>query len=150
MVRLNPRQSAIGSLALLGTGTLVWESRTGISGATAHHGAMLGRYVPTAGNRPLAELEPGRGLIALRHLAQLRRALFICTPGTELTVALYDGVSISLPKTDPGERNVLLLTRVGNQLELRSDPAPSDLADASVWGAFGFKMSVSLPPHHPS
>ncbi|GAA4366592.1 hypothetical protein [Paeniglutamicibacter cryotolerans] len=146
MVRLNARQSAIGSLSLISRGTLVWESRTGITGSASSNGTMLGRYVPTAGNRPLVDLEAGRGLIALRHVAQLRRALFICAPDTELSIALYDGLSFALPKPAPGRRNVLLLTRVGHLLELRSDPAPSDLDDAPIWGAFGFKMSVPLPP----
>lgn len=146
MVRLNARQSGIGSLSLIGTGTIAWESRTGMTGSASHHGTMLGRFIPTAGNRPLVELDAGRGLIALRHLAQLRRALFICAPDTELSIALYDGLSVALPKPAPGRRNVLLLTRVGNLLELRSDPAPADLDDAPIWGAFGFKMSVPLPP----
>lgn len=146
MVRLNARQSAIGSLSLIGSGTIVWESRTGITGSATHDGTTLGRYVPTRGNRPLVEFDAGRGLIALRHVAQLRRVLFICTPNTALSIQLYDGISLALPALGAAQRNILLITRVGNLLELRSDPAPSDLSDAPIWGAFGFTMSVPLPP----
>ncbi|MFD1213622.1 hypothetical protein ACFQ36_16410, partial [Arthrobacter sp. GCM10027362] len=144
LVRLNPRQSAVGSLRVSGAVSIAWESSGRITGAATADGRKAGRPVPTTGNRPLVDLEDGEALIALRHLKEFRRALFIAPPDAPLAVRLYGGASVVLPP-EHDHRNVLLVSRIGPVLELRTDPAPAEAADVALWQAFGFRMSVALP-----
>ena len=146
VVRLNARQSAIGSLTVTGATTLVWESSDFITGARRADGLEVGRQVPTAGNRPLVCFHEGQALIALRHMKNLRRAVFVSADDSPLVVRLYGGSSVVVPP-EAGHRSVLLVSRIGSVLELRSDPAPNGHDDESLWRAFGFRMSVELPPH---
>jgi len=144
LVRLNPRQSAVGSLRISGAVSIVWESSARLTGAATVDGRSAGRTVPTRGNRPLVDFEDGEALIALRHLKEFRRALFIAAPDAPLAVRLYGGASVVLPP-EHDHRNVLVVSRIGTVLELRSDPAPAEAADLALWQAFGFRMSVALP-----
>ena len=146
LVRLNARQSAIGSLTVTGATTLVWESSDFITGARSADGLEVGRQVTTAGNRPLACFHEDQALIALRHVKNLRRALFVSADDSPLAIRLYGGSSVVVPP-EAGYRSVLLVSRIGSVLELRSDPAPNGHDDESLWRAFGFRMSVELPPH---
>ncbi|MCG2620711.1 hypothetical protein LVY72_02160 [Arthrobacter sp. I2-34] len=144
LVRLNPRQSAVGSLRVAGATSAVWESSTRITGALTRDGQGTGRPVPTAGNRPLVDFEDGEALIALRHLKEFRRALFVGADDAPLAVRVYGGASVVLPP-ETGHRNVLLVSRIGSVLELRSDPVPAGAPAEALWQAFGFRMSVALP-----
>ncbi|WP_345154136.1 hypothetical protein [Arthrobacter ginkgonis] len=146
MVRLNARQSSIGSLTVTGATTLVWESSDFITGTRRADGLGAGRQVTTAGNRPLVCFHEGQALLALRHVRKLRRALFVSADDSPLVVRLYGGSSVVVPP-EAGCRSVLLVSRIGSVLELRSDPAPNGHDDESLWRAFGFRMSVELPPH---
>lgn len=144
MVRLNTRQSAVGSLLVTGATTVVWESSERVTGSESISGAIEGTVVFTSGNRPLVCLADGRVLLTLRHVSQLRRALIFGEEANALAVQLYGGV-LGLPPSGPGLRNVLLVSRVGRQLELRSDPMPISIACDDIPKVFGFKMSVSFP-----
>jgi hypothetical protein len=90
------------------------------------------------------DFEDGEALIALRHLKEFRRALFVGPDDAPLAVRLYGGASVVLPP-EPGHRNVLLVSRIGSVLELRSDPVPAGAPEDALWHAFGFRMSVALP-----
>ncbi|NKX49215.1 hypothetical protein HER39_01185 [Arthrobacter deserti] len=144
LVRLDPRQSAVGSLRVAGAVSAVWESSERITGALAADGRAAGRTVTTPGNRQLVDFEDGEALIALRHLKEFRPALFIGPDNAPVAVRLYGGASVVLPP-EPGHRNVLLVSRIGPVLELRSDPVPSGAPDDALWQAFGFRMSAALP-----
>ena len=100
-------------------------------------------YVPREIDVPV-DFEDREALIALRHLKEFRRALFIAAPDAPLAVRLYGGSSVVLPPEND-HRNVLLVLRIGPVLELRSDPVPAEAADVALWHAFGFRMSVALP-----
>lgn len=144
LVRLNALQSAVGTLIVTGITTLVWESVEGATGSESISGATLGAGVSTRGNRPLVCFSEGRGLLALRHLGLLRRALFFGEEAAEIGVQLHrDTLGLQLPA--PGLRNVLLISRVGRQIELRSDAMPISMDIESIPEAFGFKMSANVP-----
>lgn len=147
MVRLNSRQSAIGTLIVTGSTTILWESVEGITGSeSATNGSFEGQQIPTPGNRPLVTLTDGAGLIALRHVRLFRRALFFGPTNSELGVQLYGGPVILVPTPGDGLRNILLVSRVGYKLELRADPVPAVVDDHQLQKLFGFKISAALPP----
>jgi hypothetical protein len=127
-----------------GAVSIAWESAARLTGAVTMDGRSAGRSVPTPGNRPLVDLEDGEALVALRHLKEFRRALFIAPPDALLAVRLYGGASVVVPPENE-HRNVLLVSWIGPVLELRSDPVPAEAADVALWQAFGFRMSAALP-----
>lgn len=141
MVRLPRVLSGIGTLEVEGTTALAWESDQLVTGAALADGTQLGRSVPTSGNRPLAALEDGRALITLRHVRQLRRAVFISQDNSALKLHLYGGTRIAV-RPIPGYRSVLVLTQIGGLVELRIDPAHAGSTPASIWESFGFLMSL--------
>lgn len=147
MVRLNARQSAVGTLVVTGATTVVWESSEWVTGSHSISGVTAGAVVSTPGNRPLVCLSDGQVMIALRHVSRLRRALLFSEEPAALGVQLYGGV-LGLPAPGPGLRNMLMVSRVGRQLELRSESMSLSVSCEDIPDAFGFKMSVSLLPSH--
>lgn len=147
MVRLDSRQSAIGTLIVTGATAVLWESVEGVTGSeSVANRSFEGQQIPTPGNRPLATLTDGAGLIALRHIKLFRRALFFGPANSEFGVQLYGGSVILVPNPGDGLRNILLVSRVGHKLELRADPVPAVVDDHQLRKLFGFKMSAALPP----
>ena len=144
MIRLDGRQSAIGSLRISGASDLVWESAKFITGASSADGGTSGCTIPTPGNRPLVSFHDDGAAIALRHVRLLRRALVVSDDDSPLALKLYGGVSIVV-RPEPGHRTTLLISRVGSMLELRSDPARIGSSIESIWESFGFLMSISHP-----
>lgn len=144
VVRLNTRQSAIGSLLVTGARSVAWEDEHFTTGAHHSGGHRAGTSVTTPGNRPLAGLQDGAGVVALRHVRQLRRALFIAGE-TPLTIGVFDGAAAAVaPRNDAGLRTVLYLARIGAVLELRAEFVPADASDLAVWTWFGFSMTLPL------
>jgi len=144
LVRLNPRQSAIGSLRISGAGAMAWEGADWVTGARTVDGLTAGMDITTSGNRPLLDYVDDQAVVALRHIRKLRRALFIGRGGRPIIVRLYDGDSVAMPATPEGDAIVLLLSRIGNVLELRADPLPPNVPDPAVWQEFGFRMSAPV------
>ena len=142
MIRLNARQSAIGSLRIRGASDLVWESAMFTTGASSADDGTTGCLIPTPGNRPLVSFHEDGAVIALRHVRLLRRVLVVSKDDSPLALKLYGGVSIVV-RPEPGHRTALLISRVGSMLELRSDPARIGSAIESIWESFGFLMSIS-------
>jgi len=98
----------------------------------------------TPGNRPLVGLQDGAGIVSLRHVRLLRRALFVAGD-RPLTVGAFDGAAAALPaRSGAGSRSVLYVARVGSVLELRAEFVPADAPDAAIWGMFGFTMTIPL------
>ncbi|MBP3037425.1 hypothetical protein J2M53_14340 [Arthrobacter sp. zg-ZUI100] len=158
LVRLSPLQSAIGSLLVTGTRAVVWEATDLTTGArTADRTDITGTEVQTSGNRQLLDYVEKVAVVPLRHIGELRRALFIPHPGTTMLVEIYDGGSVAVPfeTTDPASpggsagsaqplMQVLSLLRVGNQVELRAEPLPTGLEPREIWAEFGFSMTESV------
>jgi hypothetical protein len=144
VVRLNPRQSAIGSLLVAGARAVAWEDQKLTTGAQHADGRRAGTPVGTPGNRPLAGLQDGAGIVPLRHVRLLRRALFIAGE-TPLTIGVFDGAAAAVAaRNDAGLRSVLYVVRIGAVLELRAEFVPADAPDAAIWAMFGFTMTIPL------
>ena len=144
VVRLNARQSAIGSLLVAGVRSVAWEDRQFTTGAHHTDGHKAGTVVVTPGNRPLAAVQDGAGIVSLRHVRLLRRALFVAGE-TPLTVGVFDGAAAAVAaRNDAGLRSVLYVVRVGAVLELRAEFVPADASDAAIWASFGFTMTIPL------
>ena len=144
VMRLNARQSAIGSLLVAGVRSVAWEDTRLTTGAHHVEGHKAGTPVATPGNRPLAAIQDGAGLVSLRHVRLLRRALFVAGE-TPLTVGVFDGAAAAVAaRNDAGLRSVLYVVRVGAVLELRAEFVPADASDAAVWATFGFTMTTPL------
>jgi hypothetical protein len=144
VVRLNARQSAIGSLLVAGVRSVAWEDQQLTTGAHHSEGHKAGTAVVTPGNRPLAGVQDGAGLVSLRHVGLIRRLLFVAGK-TPLTVGVFDGAAASIAaRNDAGLRSVLYVVRVGAVLELRAEFVPADASDAAIWAMFGFTMTIPL------
>lgn len=144
VVRLNPRQSGIGSLFVTGARGTAWEGEDRTTGAQSVHREQIGTLIPTPGNRPLVGFVNRDAVVVLRHVRRLRRALFIGAGGT-MTVQTFDGSAIAVQGTlGPGQRTVLTATRIGALLELRAESVPEEWDDGEIWREFAFTMTVGL------
>jgi hypothetical protein len=82
--------------------------------------------------------------VVLRHLRQLRRALFIAGAGP-LTVQTFDGAAAAIAGSlGEGRRTVLTLQRIGSVLELRAESVPAEWDDGQIWREFGFTMTIGF------
>jgi hypothetical protein len=144
VVRLNPRQSAIGSLFVTGTRGTAWEDPSRITGAQSVHREQIGTVVQTPGGRPLVGYVNRDAVVVLRHMRQLRRALFIAGAGP-LTVQTFDGAAAAIAGSlGEGRRTVLTLQRIGSVLELRAESVPAEWDDGQIWREFGFTMTIGF------
>jgi hypothetical protein len=144
VLRLNARQSAIGSLLVVGARSVTWEDTHLTTGARHTEGHVAGTPVSTPGNRPLADMQDSSGIVSLRHVRLLRRALFIAGEAP-LTIGVFDGAAAAVaPRNEDGLRTVLYVSRIGTVLELRAEYVPADAADPAIWAMCGFTMTIPL------
>lgn len=144
VARLNARQSAIGSLLVTGARSVAWEDARLTTGAHHIDGRMAGTRVSTPGNRPLVGIQDASGVVSLRHIRMLRRALFIAGE-TPLTIGVFDGAAAAVaPRDGRGLRTVLYASRIGTVVELRAEFVPADASDETVWSIFGFAMTLPV------
>ncbi len=141
MLRLNARQSGIGTLIVTGASAITWESSAHTTGALTADGHFAGTPVETSGNRPLVGYSGRDALVTLRHIRELRRALFIGRGPASLGVQIFDGASVSLPPRDGHRMFILSLLRVDNLIEMRAEPVPAGTTDQDIWHEFGFSMT---------
>ena len=144
VIRLDPRQSAIGTLSVSGVEAIAWEDVERVTGAANRHGAEIGVRVPTPGKRTLVAFHDQNAVVALRHVGRLRRAIFIARQAP-LTARVFDGRSVAVAPSNPqGEKAVLYVSRIGAVLELRVEYVEAHAPDEAIWAEFGFTMSI---PH---
>lgn len=115
VVRLNPRQSAIGSLRAAGVTTFAWETQDRRSGLQGPSGTTS-PDMPVFANRRLVERFEGETVVGLRHFAVLRRLILGADSG-EVTLTLHGGATIAADTR--GGRDVLYLSVIGQILEVR-------------------------------
>ncbi|MCZ2401903.1 hypothetical protein IV498_01565 [Paenarthrobacter sp. Z7-10] len=142
VIRLNARQSAVGSLIITGTSALVWEGSDFTTGALTVDGSFAGTPIDTSGHRPLVGYVEADAVVALRHVRDLRRALFIGRGPQPLGVQLFDGATASVAAPNHDGMFVLALLQVGGLLELRAEAVPADSPDAALWQEFGYTMTA--------
>ncbi|OAN30783.1 hypothetical protein A4X17_04280 [Plantibacter sp. H53] len=147
LVRLDPRQSAIGSLIVGGATAIVWETVELVTGVATADG-VDGTPVTTPGNRPLLGFDGGDAILALRHVHLIRRALFVGTAGHPLTVQLFDGESFAAAD-DTGAPPVVSLLRIGSRLELRLEPLPAEIPLQTLLQQFGFEPTPYVVAREP-
>jgi hypothetical protein len=144
VTRLSDKQSAIGSLLVASPRSAVWEDERFTTGALHPLHGSAGVAVTTSGNRPLVGFHGTSGIVSLRHVRQLRRALFIAGD-TPMTIGVFDGAAAAVaPRNNEGQRSVLYLSRIGSVLELRVEFVPPDAPDDAIWALLGFSMTIPL------
>lgn len=143
VARLNPREAAIGTLHVSGAHSTAWEGTDLVTGAENFQGQKMGTTIFTSGNRPLVAFHEGSVAVALRHVRQLRRAIFIAADAP-LIVGAFGGAAAALPpRNSDGERAVLYLARMGELLELRAEYV-ADANYEDIWATFGFRMTTPV------
>lgn len=138
VVRFDYRQSAIGSLTIDGAQAFAWETTDKMGGLEVNGGTSTDIKPPKYGNRALVEFVDDTIVLGLRHFKKIRR-LVVASQEDNLTVNLYGGSKVVIDSD--GGNNVLLISRIDNELECRIEKIDSvDLLDV-----FGIKVSkVSL------
>jgi len=144
VLRLNPRESAIGSLIVTGASSAVWEDADRVTGAATSDGATTGSPVTTPGNRPLVGFDDSDVLVSLRHVGRLRRALFIARGAEPLGVQIFDGSTVTVAPGDEKRMFVLSLLRIGSRVELRAEPVDREASDESIHRQFAFVLTPFL------
>ncbi|POH59418.1 hypothetical protein [Arthrobacter glacialis] len=145
VLRLSALESAVGTMVVSGCSAVAWESVRRVTGGATADGHKAGTPVMTAGNRELVGYHGKDALISLRHVRELRRAIFINRSSAAMGVRLLSGESIAVPPATNGTQIVLLVHRIGNVLELRAEPVPHDWPDIEVWAEFDFSMTHRAP-----
>jgi hypothetical protein len=144
VLRLNARESAVGSLIVAGAATVVWEDWDGVTGSATADGGTSGTPVKTSGNRPLVGYDESDAVVSLRHVRELRRGLFIGRGGTPLGAQIFDGSTFTVAPGDGNRMFVLYLLRIGSLVELRAAPVDRGATDASLLRQFGFALTPFL------
>jgi len=128
VVRLNSRQSAIGSLVASGVTVYGWETaerRNGLVRTPVAGQQQLHKYeVPLFGNRALIEFFKGDVIVSLRYFKKLRRLVLGAESGV-ITIKLLDGNTIALDTN--GGKNVAYLSVIGNVIEVRIEELITDI-----------------------
>lgn len=141
IVRLNARQSGIGTLLVHGARSTAWEDIDHVTGTENAQGERAGVASPTIGNRNLVAFHDGSAAIALRHVRRLRRAIFVAQE-EPLVVSLFGESALAVsPKASDGKRAVLYISRIDSLLELRAEYLEA-ADDQAIWAAFGFTMTT--------
>lgn len=129
VVRLNVRQSAIGSLVITGAHEFAWDTGS-VSGVETLTNPDMN--IPRYGNRKLIEFYKNDCILGLRNFKNLKRVAIWGSTG-KLIVKLLDNSEIFVD-SDNGN-NVLYLSRIGNQLELRFE----EVINNDFASTFGFR-----------
>ena len=143
VLRLNARESAVGSLIVSGAATAAWEDADRVTGSVTSAGETAGTPVVTSGNRPLVGFDDADAVVSLRHVREIGRALFIPDGPHPLGVQIFDGATVTTAPGDDSRMFVLYLLRIDNLVELRAEPVDRGATDGAILTQFGF----TLTPH---
>lgn len=113
VVRLNRRQSAIGSITIEGATEFAWEAdhRKGRESLTQPDST-----VPSYGNRKIVQFHKGFVVIGAKHFMNLRRVI-VFGGSNPLTMRTSDGSTIRIESDS--EPRVLYISRIGREIEVR-------------------------------
>lgn len=129
VVRMAPRQSAIGSLILIGADVVSWETTDGNRGTSKRGEILVG--VPSFANRALVAWQGDQLIVGLRHSATLRRLIIGSSTGT-LTATFAGGATFTASTRDGAD--VLYLAMIGTLLEARVETLNSDRNIETTFG----------------
>ena len=144
VLRLNARESAVGSLIVSGVDVAVWEDSDRVTGSATAAGDTAGTPVVTRGNRPLVGFDESDAIVSLRHVRRLRRALFIARGPHTLGVQIFDGSTVTVARGDASRTFVLSLLTVNNLIELRAEPVDRAASNETILAQFGFTLTPHL------
>jgi hypothetical protein len=154
VLRLNRRQSAIGSLALTNVAYVAWELVDGTTGflyadASAYQSAggfnyktneartALPEVLPAAfKKRPVLQFTQEALVIGLRNIKSLKRFIAVPVPQQSINVATLTGPSIVLPYT---ESTVLYASVVDSCVEFREEKFRGNIHET-------FRIGTYNPP----
>lgn len=145
VLRLTVLESSVGTLVVSGSTAVAWEDVRRVTGGQTVDGHKAGTSVMTSGNRELVGYHGRDALVSLRHVRELRRAVFINRSSAAMGVRLFSGESVALPPAADGTQMVMLLHRIGNVLEMRAEPVPHTWTDQQIWHEFDLSMTHSAP-----
>ncbi len=113
VIRLNQRQSAIGSLEISNADSFAWDNGilSGVETATEHSSVM-----PIFANRKLIEFYQNKIILGLRHFQAIKRVIISTNSGI-MEIKLYDGSSVIVDSNNGA--NVIYISRIKNVLEIR-------------------------------
>jgi hypothetical protein len=119
VVRLNSRQSAIGSLVVTGADVFGWQGANRENGVVSKNVNTPQQFtVPSFGNRPLVEFTEGKLVLGLRHFRELRRLVIGGATGS-LTITLLDETEVVLDTL--GGTWVFYLSVINHEIEIRAE-----------------------------
>lgn len=144
VLRLNARESAVGSLIVSGADVAVWEDTDRVTGSETASGETAGTPVMTSGNRPLVGFDEADAVVSLRHVRELRRALFVARGSHPLGVQIFDGSTVTTAWGDDSRMFVLYLLRIANLIELRAEPVDRNASDDAILKQFGFSLTPQV------
>lgn len=123
VVRLNKRQSAIGSLLISGAESFAWDT-----GTDAGMENLSGRNspIPMFSNRKLVEFYQGEVAINLRHFREFKRIIVAATSGV-MEMKLYDGSTVVADSN--GGKTVIYIARVKDMIEIRVESLSQTLEE---------------------
>lgn len=129
VVRLNRRQSAVGSLVVEGAQMFAWdaEGRTGCETLTAPDDS-----IPKFGNRKLFEFHKNLFIFNLKYFKSLRRVVVWSNDGV-VKLHVNDGFVVTLDSSQG--KNVFYISCVGDEVEVRLETVVND----DVVSTFGLK-----------
>lgn len=131
VVRLDNRQSAVGSIVIKGAQAFAWEDSTFLAGIQVRHGIGNSKIDPPLyGNRPLIGFVDEDIVVSLLHGKHIRR-IVVASSTDDIYLNFYDGLQIFVPMNH-GE-NALVMYRVGQEFELRLE----HIQTTDLLGAFG-------------
>jgi len=116
VVRLDARQSAIGSIQFDNADHFGWESGK-LSGMVYADDSNTNN-MPSFSNRKLAEFYKGKLVLGLRHAKELRRIIVGASSGV-MKMTMPNGNTV-VTDTEDGYK-VLHISRIGNILEIRME-----------------------------
>jgi hypothetical protein len=129
VVRMTPRQSAIGSLIVTGADIVSWGTTDGHHG-TAKRGETLAG-IKSFANRPLVAWVGDQLVVGLRHSADLRRVIIGSSTGA-LTATFAGGATFTADTRQGAD--VLYLAMIGTLLEARVETLNSDRNIETTFG----------------
>lgn len=115
VVRLNNRQSAIGSLTIDGATKFAWNA-DGLHGTETLTQEDV--HIPRYNNRKIIQFYKSSVVIGMRHFKKLRRVV-VWGNVKDLVLKTHDGIVLTV-RSDGGN-NALYLSRVGNEIEIRCE-----------------------------
>jgi hypothetical protein len=115
VVRLNARQSAIGSLIIEGANHFAWNAE-GLHGTESI--TQEDPSIPRYSNRKIVQFYKSSVVIGLMHFKKLRRVV-IWGNTKDLVLKTYDGIILTV-RSNEGN-NALYLSRIGNEIEIRCE-----------------------------